>query len=140
MGQLAVDMLEHASRNAQPSGLRQSFKASRDVYAVPVEVIAFHHHITEINSDAEHDLLLFRYVCIRRMHRGLQFDGPFDGIDSAGELNQYAVAHELHNSAAISGYKRLENFSATAFEYGQSTGFVALHKAAVANYIGGQDS
>src|SRR5262249_21618078 len=74
------------------------------------------------------------------MHRRLQFDGAFHGIDCTRELNQNTVSHEFHDPAAISGDKWLENFSTTALESGQRPGFVALHEAAVANHIGGQDS
>jgi hypothetical protein len=69
----------------------------------------------------------------------LQRDGAFDGVDSAGELDQHPVAHKLNDATMVIGDQWLKDFRPTRLESSQRPSLVRLHQPAVADYISGED-
>ena len=62
-----------------------------------------------------------------------------DGIDNAGELHKYAVAHELHHPAMICGCLRLDELAMMTLQLGERARFVGSHEAAEADNVSRQD-
>jgi hypothetical protein len=50
--------LVNHSRNANPARLRHSFKPSRDVHPIAVDVVSVDHHVAQVDADAKHDPLV----------------------------------------------------------------------------------
>jgi len=58
-------------------------------------------------------------------HCGLQFDGAFDGLHGAGELDQHAVAHHLDDAPAMPVDQRVQNRGNDGIQRGERAGLVA---------------
>src|SRR5262245_14038696 len=139
MRQLAIHVLEDASRNAQSSGFRQVLKASRNVDAVAIQVAALHHHIAKIDSDAQDDSPAFLGTLVGDRHALLKRYSATNRLNGAAKLDQHAVAHELHDPAVVSGYQGLDDFCPAALERGQRARLIDLHQPAVADHVCSQD-
>jgi len=75
---------------------------------------------------------------LRRAIR-LDLSSALHRVDHALELNQQAVTHGLDNASAVLGDRGIDQLQAMCLEPRQSTRFVDLHEAAVADHIGGQN-
>jgi hypothetical protein len=60
--------------------LGQRFEPRRNVDAVAIEIAAIHHHVPEIDPDAQHNSLILHDFCIGVFHGLLQLDSAFDHI------------------------------------------------------------
>src|SRR5216117_2058857 len=54
-------------------------------------IVLFDNNITDVNADAEFDLLVLRHVDILFGHAALNFGRTSHGVDHAGELSNSAV-------------------------------------------------
>ncbi len=111
----------------------------RAVHAVAGDVLTIDDDVTEIDADPIPDLALFCNAGIASHHRLLNRDGEVDGVDHAGKLHQRAVAREFHDAPVMLGGLRFEQLSAMGLELGKGPGFVASHKTAVSDHVGGND-
>src|SRR5262249_2404187 len=121
------------------AGLGQRLQTGCEVDAIAIKVAALDDDVTEIDADAQHDALVVRLADPGLGHPFLQLDGAANRIDRAGELDQHAVTHHLDNPTVVSRDKRTQNVASTNFERRQRADLVLLHKAAVANDIGGKN-
>src|SRR4029077_3314376 len=122
-----------------PPGSERLSRRAAMFYAVTVEIAAFHHHVTKINSDTQYNTLVLGHTGIRILHGCLQLDGASDSVHGAAEFHQHPIAHQLDDAATMLGNCRLKDLGAAGFEHSQGADLVALHEAAVANHIGGED-
>ena len=53
--QPTFDRFAHGARNDDATGRGLGFEAGRDVYAITVEVFAFHDQVAKVQADPEHD-------------------------------------------------------------------------------------
>src|SRR5262249_24771430 len=113
--------------------------AGRNTDPVTVETAALDHHVAEIDPDSQPDSPISGRICVGAFHALLQLDGAFDGVDSAGELNQDPVAHKLNDASMVLGNQWLKDFRAARLESSQRPSLVRLHQPAVANHIRGHD-
>ena len=67
-------------------------------------------YLAQIDTDAHDDLLIPGDTTIALLHRALQVNGTFDGVDDAAELGQQAVTHKLEYPPVVLFDRRFEQF------------------------------
>jgi hypothetical protein len=115
--------------------LGDAFEPRRYVDAVAIEITALDNHVTQIDTDAQHDAPLLGLIAVRGGHALLEIDRALHGVDSAGELHQHAVAGNLKDAALMLGDQGFQDLLTAHLEGSQRAGFVDLHQAAVTDYI-----
>src|SRR5260370_944434 len=113
------------------SGNAGATSSARGVDAVAVDLLAIHHHVAEIDSDAKLHLPLGWQIRVLGLDGRLNFDGALDRIDDAGELGKYAVARGIDEAPAMRLDQRIDQLAMR----GQSAErrlFVLPHEAAIA--------
>ena len=126
--------------NEDATRFGDSLETGSDVDAIAIKIAAFDHDVAQTNPNAKDDAALRRQFGICPSHPLLQVNSALHRVDSAGELNQHAVARDLEDPAPVMGDQRLQHFFAAGLERSERSGFVALHEAAVANHIGSKNS
>ena len=126
---LVPDMVVGGAGDHDPARLRNAFKARRDIDAVAIEIAALDHDITEIDTDAQHDVAILGQIAVGGGHASLQLDRTLHGIDRAAELDQHAIAGHLENPALVPGDQRLQHLLASRLESRQRAGFVLAPSA-----------
>jgi len=112
-----------------------SLKPGGDIDAFAIEIAAFDHDVAQIDPDTQDDAPLRRQRSIRRIHLLLQVKSALHRVDCAGELNQHTVARDLKDPAPVASNQRLQHFFAAELKRSERSGFVALHEAAIADYV-----
>ena len=69
----------------------------------------------------------------------MNFDRASNGVHSAGELHQRAVAHQLDDTAGMGGNRRIDQFTPQGVQPGEGPGLVDAHEAGISDDIGRQD-
>ena len=78
--------------------------------------------------------------CVR--HRGagaLHRKGTVYGIDHAAELDDGAIADQLHDAAVVGGDGWVEDGLSVPLQSGQRARLVGSHQARIADHIGRED-
>ena len=102
--------------DADPAGLGQRLQPRGDIDAIAVDVVAFNDDIAKIDADSQHDGRL-RALCIRRRSAGaLHRKCAIHGVDHAAELDDRAIADQLHHAAVMGGDGRVENGFSMLFQ------------------------
>ena len=137
--ELALQLVVGRARDQHAARLAELLQACRDVDAVAEQVVAFDHHVAEIDADAEDDAALGRSAGLlrgdtpsasrRRRHR----------IDDRAELDDGAVAHQLDDAAVVLGEQRIDDLGAKRLDRGERAGLVLLDQARIADDVGRHD-
>jgi hypothetical protein len=69
----------------------------------------------------------------------LNFDRTFDGVNSAGKLQEKAIAHGFHEPPAAGLYRGVDDGAAQSGHRGQRTGLIITHEMTVTDDIGQND-
>ena len=77
--------------------------------------------------------------CVRLRHPALKLQRAGDRVHRAAELDQHAIAHDLHDAPAMGADGRLENRCPPLRQGSKRAGLIRLHEAAVADHIGDED-
>ena len=93
---------EHAARR------RLAFQSRRDIHAIAENVVAVDDDVAEIDADTKGNRFVIRTPTVRSAIAFCTEIGALHRIDGAGELDQRAVAHHLHDSPAVRGHGRIE--------------------------------
>jgi hypothetical protein len=93
--------------------------------------------VAKSDPDAQDDPPAVLCTLVGDRHGLLKGHGAAYRLDSAGELDQDAVSHDLDDSAVVLRHHRLEDFRAAGLEDGQGAGLVGLHHSAVADHVRG---
>jgi hypothetical protein len=72
-------------------GLGESLDASGDVDPLSVDLIAVHHDVTEMDTDAKLHAPVGGTLRVAGLERALDLDGGAYGVESAGELSEEVV-------------------------------------------------
>src|SRR5262249_47221347 len=128
-----------STRNNDRARIGDSFEARGNVHTFAVEITTLDHNVAKIHANAKNDVAIFGLIAVGGRHALLQIDGTLNGIDGAGELDQYTVAGDLEDATAMLGDQRLQNITAPGLQDRQCAGFVSLHQPAIAHYIGSKD-
>ena len=131
-------MVAHAARDADAARHRQVFQPRSDVNAVAEDVAVLDHDVADIDADTKLQAMLVRQVLVCRGQRVLDLHRAVDSFDDAGELRQHAVAGRAGDTAIV-GIDEIIDDHAVGGQGGQRCRFVALHVAAVALDVGGED-
>ena len=132
-------MVISSTRNDDRARFGDGFEARCNVHTIAVEIASLDHNIAKIHANAKNDMAIFGLIAVGGRHTLLQIDRALNGIDGAGELDQYTVAGDLEDATAMFGNQRFQNIMAPRLEDSQCAGFVSLHQPAVAHYIGSKD-
>ena len=101
---LAPDLPIGVIRHADAARLGDAFKPSGDVDAVTEDVVVIKNDVTDVDTDAKFDPLIFRYSGILLGHTALHFNRTSNRINCAGKLDQHTVTGCLDDAAAMGGY------------------------------------
>ena len=85
-------MVAHAARDANSAGLGERFQAGGYIDAVAEDVAVLHHHVADIDADAELHAPLLRHGVVGFGERMLNLDGGVHRVEHAGEFGEHAVA------------------------------------------------
>ena len=132
-------MLAHRFRHQHAAGLAQLLQSRGDVDAVAQDELAVGDHVAEIDADAELEAPVGRHPRLVGRDRLLHLDGAQHGIDHRAELDQHAIADDLHEPPMMRAQQRLHDLVAQPLQPGDGAGFVQLHQARVADHIGRQN-
>jgi hypothetical protein len=88
------------ARDADPSGLWQTFQASNYVDAIAIDAAFILDHIAKIDAYPVVHLPIRSDLGVPVAHRVLNGNCTFDGIRDAVELGEDAVACSVNNAAA----------------------------------------
>ena len=124
-----ADALVDDRGDADPAGLGERLQARRDVDAIAIDVVVFNDDIAEIDADSEHDGRLAR-ACIRQRGAGaLHRKRAVYSIDHAAELDDGAIADQLHDAAVVGGDGRVEDGLSVPLQSSQRARLVGSHQA-----------
>src|SRR5947208_2663164 len=79
------------------------------------------------------------YSNIFRLHRLLNVDGAFHGVDDAAELDKGTVTHELEDAPAMLAHQGHQDIVAARPQLRHRARIILLHEAAVADDVGGKN-
>ena len=137
---LATNLPTSVVRDADAARLCNPFETHCNIDPVTKDIVFFDNNITDVNADAEFDLLVLRHVDILFGHAALNFVGTSDGVDHAGELGNSAVPGILDNTSVMLSDFGIENRSSKRFQLRQRAFFVDPYQAARARDIRRQNS
>ena len=137
--QLVADMLAHRLRHQHAAGLAKLLQPCGDVHPVAQDEFAVGHHVAEIDADPVLEAPLGRHRLLLGGHHFLQLDRAQDGVDHGAELDQEAVADDLHQPPVMGGDQRLDHLAAQLLQRGDGAGLVLLDQPRVADHICGHD-
>src|SRR5437588_350431 len=94
-------MVAYAARDADPAGLGQPLETGRDVDAVAEDIPVLHHHVADIDTDAEPHATVFGELLIGLGEVALDLDRALHGGEDAAELGEHAVARGAADPPAV---------------------------------------
>ncbi len=122
--------------NADRPRFGQGFEPCGDVDALTEDVIRFHDDIAQVDADAQRQLA----AAPGEVRNGLlEFQREGDRRRGAGEFDQEAVAHGLHQAALVALDTRIDQVVAQPPDETVSARLVLFGKAAIADDVGGDD-
>lgn len=131
--------LVHDIRDADRAGFGNRFQPGGDIDRVAENIPVFQDDIADIDADAILDALLAGGILLALLHRLLDLQGAAHGRLRRIEARQHAVACGLDDLAAGLRDGRVDQLAPMELLTVQNICFVALHQAAVACHVGGQN-
>src|SRR5713101_8753401 len=101
----------HLAGDADPARFGETLEARGDVDAVAVDLLAIHHHVAEVDADAELHPALRRQLLVFGLERGLDLDRALDRIHDAGELSKNAVTCGINEPSVMLRYQRIDQLA-----------------------------
>ena len=124
-----ADALVDDRGDADPAGLGERLQARGDVDAIAVDVVAFNDDIAEIDADSEHDGWLGRAVIRQGSAGALHGKRAVYCVDHAAELDDGAIADQLHDAAVVGGDRRVEDGFPVPLQGSERARLVGSHQA-----------
>jgi hypothetical protein len=94
-------IVPYYSRDANPTGFRQSLQPCRYVDAIAINVIRFGDHIPEIDTNPESNPLVLTGLRVALCHPTLNLSSAAHRVDDTPELGKQAVAGVLYGTAPV---------------------------------------
>jgi len=129
-----VYLIVRGPRDTHGPRLRQCLQPRGYVHSVSKQVPSADHHVTDVHTNAEIDLLVGRDTRVRFGQGGLRRHRALHGINGASELREDTVACRVRYAAPVVPNEPVEDCA----PFGQSlerAHFVSAHEAAVALHI-----
>jgi hypothetical protein len=123
---------------ADASGFGDPFQARGDVNAIAEDIVVVDDDVADVNSDAELDPEILRYMGILARRAALNFGRATRSIHHAGEFHQHAVARGLDDAAAMCGDGWIDEGFSDRLQPGQRSFLVGTHEAAIPGDIRSQ--
>jgi len=102
--QFRPDLIPCRPRDADVTGFRKSFQPSRNVNGITEKIVALHHNVADVDSDAEPHLLTGRSIHVLLGYGVLHRDCTLHGVHGAGEIGKNAVSRCVEDPTAMRGY------------------------------------
>ncbi len=134
-----ADLVAHCRGDADPPWLGHGLEPRGHVHAVAENIAVFDDDVAEIDADAKEQRPRRRHVAIAPGHALLKINGAAQRFRDALELNEHAVARGLDNAAPALDDGRVDDLKPHGLQASERSGLVDLHKAAVADYVGGKN-
>lgn len=109
------------------------------VHPVAIDVFVSEQDVTDINADAEFNLLVATNIRIPSPHFTLDFYRTEDCLFDSAEFNQHSIAHELDGATVMQGDFVVQEFLSMPLEGRQGALLVNLHQSTVTNDVRGHD-
>jgi hypothetical protein len=102
-------VLLNTGRNANASGLSQTFQPSRDVHSVTEDVAVLHNNVALVNADTELNAIVARHGGISLTHPVLPLGRTSQGINHTGKFDQQSITGRFDDAAPVFGDLRVDN-------------------------------
>src|SRR4051794_15548366 len=79
----------------------EALQPRRDVNAIPEQVAAFDHHVTDMHSNPELETTILRSVLVCLGDGFLHGNGTLDGINGTGDLRKNTTASGVSDPPAV---------------------------------------
>src|SRR5215813_1123780 len=99
--QLVLDLLINHLRDAYPPCFGYSLQPYRDIDPISMDLLSFHHNLSEIDPHAKFDSPGDRQRGIAALELVLHLNGTLHGFHYTGELRQQAVSSRARDAAAV---------------------------------------
>src|SRR5215813_9659136 len=129
--ELVTHLIMHRACDGDAAGFRNALDTRRNIHAVAHQVVALDHDIADMNADAQRQATLAVGVLYRL--------GAAYRLNSAGELDQEAVAHRLEEPPGVLCDLWLDHFGPQSVKPRQRARLVAADELRVADHVGHQD-
>jgi hypothetical protein len=126
-------------RDQDAAGLGMGFQTGRDIYAVSVDVVLRHDHVSEVNANAKLEASVPRSPGIPGPNGILEFHRKPYGPCGAPELSQESVTGVFYYPHGMSGDTGLDDRLTDGHEPSVGASLVRGHVARVRNHVGDKD-
>src|SRR5262245_52277402 len=106
-------------------------KASSDVHAISVKVVAIDDQVAQVQAHAEHERSIRRSIAVGLGHGLLELDSGAQRINGATKLDQSPVARQLDQSPAVFRQYWIEAFRTVLAQARERAALVAAHQPGV---------
>ena len=132
------DVIAHSPGHADAARLREGFKTRGNVDPVTEDAAVLHHHIADVDADAQHHRGLGWERPVGFRERLLDAHGAADGINDAPELGENAVARGPGDIAPAGGDQVVDN-PAVSRQRRERAFLVLVHQPRVSLNVCGKD-
>jgi hypothetical protein len=119
------------TRDANPTRLRKSLQAGRDIDGIAKEIVALNHDIANVHPDAEPHLLTGRSTLVLLGYGVLNLDSTLHGIHGACEICDETVTRRVEDPTTMRGDQVIDD-DPVGSEEAKGADLISAHKAAVA--------
>ena len=137
--ELVPNLFVNGPRDADAAGVGETFQPRRDIDSVAVDLVAFDHHIAEVDADAEVHPPRRRQPGVLNLERALNIHRAIDRIDHAGELGKYAIAGRIYEAPVALLDEAIDDLAVSG-QGDKGRLLISPHEAAVAEDVGTEDS
>ena len=99
--QLTLYVFADRVRNAYAAGVGEILQSRRDVDPIAVYLIAFDHHVAEVDADTKLHPAIGRESTVFRFECALYVNGALDSIYDTGKLGQHTVSSRVYESPVV---------------------------------------
>src|SRR5262245_7010293 len=125
----------HNTGHHDAARICQRLKASRDIDAISINIVAIDDDIAYVDAYAKFNALVYRDTGIALGHTALNVNGAAHCIDHADELYQHPITGRLDDPTAMFGDLGIDQFLAMRFELAQRSLFVDAHEPAITGNV-----
>jgi hypothetical protein len=136
---IAAHLLVGSIGEADAARLCYAFEARGDINSIAKQVLAFDHHIPNIDSHTKLNPSLGRGVGVPAIHPTLDIERAAHRIYDRGKLDQNAVACGFHDPAEMERYGRVDQLAAQLAEAPERAFLIQPSQPRIARHVGGQD-
>ena len=134
-----ADALVDDRGDADAARFGDRLQSGSDVHAVAIDIVGFDNDVAEVDADAQDDNRRRAVLVRRQSSRALNRERAIDRVDDARELDDRAIADQLHDAAVVSGDCRIEHGFAMPLQGGQRAGLVRSHQPRIADHVSGKN-